>query len=247
VANGFSSRHEIGKPLDDQRPLDVHAWPDRTKGPASAIGPIGSDGPAAGGTRPTGAISARGETVVSYRPASREISLWSPNRNLKTAATEGGGRVGDENARRQQRKLMGGPVFRPITDLRNKLESRRSASTIVIGNRAIGSKSSAVGLVEWPHARSETIRRSPSGLVPTRKIRATRREQGKGKWCQTLAVIAVLRTASGQVAVADDIARKAESVVATLIGKQPRYNHPRHLNHRIGRTVLRTISARPNW
>jgi hypothetical protein len=31
VASGFSSRHEIGKQLDDQRPLDVHGWPPERK------------------------------------------------------------------------------------------------------------------------------------------------------------------------------------------------------------------------
>jgi hypothetical protein len=54
---------------------------------ASHRDPLGPAGPA--GATDTGAtIRAAAKLLSAIGPASREMSLWSPDRNLKTAATD---------------------------------------------------------------------------------------------------------------------------------------------------------------
>jgi hypothetical protein len=78
------------------------------------------------------------------------------------------------------------------------------------------------------------------------------RQQRADDWWQTLRSrrrhrVAPQGSYCGQAVVADGwLARLIVSSQRSL-SKQPRYNHPRHLNQRSGRTVLRTISAKPNW
>jgi len=58
-----------------------------TEGSTQAIGgPLGISGPA-GGQTPALPLEQQRASCL-YRPASREMSLWSPDRNLKTAATD---------------------------------------------------------------------------------------------------------------------------------------------------------------
>jgi hypothetical protein len=66
-----------------------------------------------------------------------------PRKSSSVADEEGGRRGGDENGRRQQRERR-----IALSDFRNKLESRRSATTIVIEQQSNRVKiECAVGLV----------------------------------------------------------------------------------------------------
>jgi hypothetical protein len=164
-----------------------------------------------------------GSIAQFHRPTTESTSVLRDDQTAG-AADEGGRRAGRRRKRSPPAaRADGGRASRPTADFRNRLKSRRSATTIVIKQPCNRVKiECAVGLVERQHAWSETIRRAPSRVVPARKIRAIRREQGKGQWCQTLrsrrrSSRCSAGLYSGQVVVADDIAREAESVVATLI------------------------------